>query len=98
MLSFDPIRRCSNSTPSLVYSLRTRPSENQTDGLGDRLGWKCTERNVWNFSSYPLYFLELLAVHGPNKAKLCSNNFSRQQIPLIFCLLKQVVVHVDLQS
>ena len=29
-------------------SLGTRPSENQKEGLGDGLRWKCTERNVWN--------------------------------------------------
>jgi len=29
-------------------SLGTRPSENRKEGLGDRLGSKCTERNVWN--------------------------------------------------
>jgi len=31
-----------------LYGLGTRPSENQEEILGDRLGWKCTERNVWN--------------------------------------------------
>jgi len=29
-------------------NLGTRPSENRKEGLGDRLGSKCTERNVWN--------------------------------------------------
>ena len=29
-------------------SLGTRPSENRKEGLGDRPGSKCTERNVWN--------------------------------------------------
>ena len=29
-------------------SLGTRPSENRKEGLGDRLGSKCTEWNVWN--------------------------------------------------
>ena len=29
-------------------SLGTRPLENRKEGLGDRLGSKCTERNVWN--------------------------------------------------
>ena len=33
--------------PKRVNSLRTRPSENWKEGLGDRLRWKCTERNVW---------------------------------------------------
>ena len=28
-------------------SLGTRPSENRKKGLGDRLGSKCTKRNVW---------------------------------------------------
>jgi len=37
----------------LVYrqvrsNLRTRPLENGKEGLGDRLGWKCTKWNVWN--------------------------------------------------
>jgi len=36
----------------VVGSVRTRPSENRKeglgDGLGDRLRWKYTERNVWN--------------------------------------------------
>ena len=36
-----------NCTPYSL-SLGTRPSENWKEGLGDRLRWKCTERNVWN--------------------------------------------------
>jgi len=28
--------------------LGTRLSGNRKEGLGDRLGWKCSERNVWN--------------------------------------------------
>jgi len=32
----------------VAISSGTKPSENRKEGLGDRLGWKCTERNVWN--------------------------------------------------
>ena len=35
------------------------PQKNRKEGLGYRLGWKCTELNVWLFviiSLYPLYF------------------------------------------
>ena len=31
-----------------LHSLGTTPSENQKEGLGDRLGSKCTKWNVWN--------------------------------------------------
>ena len=24
------------------------PRKNQKESLGDRLGWQCTERNIWN--------------------------------------------------
>ena len=66
-------------------SLGTRPSENRKEGLGDRLGWKCTERNVWNLYLLfvPTLFLELLAIRVP---KLFSNN-SRQQILLFSVFL-----------